>query len=307
MRIVAFLFALCAAGAAFAEDPAPGFGPYRFGMTPEEARAAAPGEWRELERTSPDYVDAFAPHMQIGGTLFRPALRFEGHRLTGFSFKSPYAAESEARCVEIMVHVLEHYEGEGIVFAGPRTIIEPHGNALETTTRGGSVVRRYSGDDGVVRWIASRYDNAFAQIEARRGELVDSQSTEILCDVRISVHPYTVFTETELRSSEPTQAELDAADLIEASVWIERPGRRAFMRHYPPGANAVGIEGTVALDCLVGADGRLRCRVEEEEPMAQGFGLAALAMARDFRMAPVLPDGAPTEGGRVRVSLRFRI
>jgi TonB family protein len=107
-----------------------------------------------------------------------------------------------------------------------------------------------------------------------------------------------------LAAQAPSRAELDAAPLIQPAQWIERPNAQAFANHYPEDALLRRLEGRVALECLVVAEGRLRCAITEEDPADAGFGLAALGIAQDFRMAAEI-DGQPTTGKRVRVALRF--
>lgn len=63
----------------------------------------------------------------------------------------------------------------------------------------------------------------------------------------------------------------------------------------------------VILDCAVRDDFSLRCRVESETPRGQGYGRAALRIAREFRMAPETDDGESTVGARIRVPVRFDI
>lgn len=87
--------------------------------------------------------------------------------------------------------------------------------------------------------------------------------------------------------------------------WLERPDGSTFSRYYPERALTRSRAGKVVLDCLVGADGRIACEVVSEDPRGWGFGPAALQISKSFRMAPQLEDGQPTEGGRVRVPLRF--
>ncbi|MGE3143833.1 MAG: energy transducer TonB [Hyphomonadaceae bacterium] len=89
--------------------------------------------------------------------------------------------------------------------------------------------------------------------------------------------------------------------------WIERPNGRDFAREYPDRALEREREGRVVLDCVVGADGRISCSVTSEDPEGWGFGNAALRIARSFRLAPRLENGQPTEGGRVRVPIAFRL
>lgn len=65
--------------------------------------------------------------------------------------------------------------------------------------------------------------------------------------------------------------------------------------------------GTVVLDCTVRADGRLNCTVASEDPPNWGFGEASLRVARNFKVRPQLANGVPTEGGRIRVPIRWNL
>ncbi|HWA00120.1 MAG TPA: TonB family protein [Caulobacterales bacterium] len=96
-------------------------------------------------------------------------------------------------------------------------------------------------------------------------------------------------------------------ELITNPQWITRPNGRDFARFYPPRALDRGMEGRVVMDCLVGADGRLTCTVTSEEPAGWNFGSAAVQISRQFRMQPRLENGRPTEGGRYRLTIPFRV
>ncbi len=98
-----------------------------------------------------------------------------------------------------------------------------------------------------------------------------------------------------------------APSVISNPQWLERPSGRDFTRHYPPRALEREREGRVVLDCVVGADGRIGCAVAEEDPSGWGFGEAAVRISRSFRMSPQTVDGRPTDGGRVRVPIAFRL
>jgi len=89
--------------------------------------------------------------------------------------------------------------------------------------------------------------------------------------------------------------------------WLERPSGRDFARYYPRRALERGQEGRVVLDCIVGSDGRIGCSVSSEDPSGWDFGDAAVRISRSFRMSPRMENGAPTEGGRVRVPITFRV
>jgi periplasmic protein TonB len=82
--------------------------------------------------------------------------------------------------------------------------------------------------------------------------------------------------------------------------WRQRP--RHPERNYPAEALASGVEGAVELDCEVSVEGRLACAIVSETPTGWGFGEAALALADEHLMAPVLYNGGPARG-----HLRMRI
>jgi protein TonB len=47
--------------------------------------------------------------------------------------------------------------------------------------------------------------------------------------------------------------------------------------------------------------------VLSEDPADQGFGDAAIKLSKLFKMRPQTKDGAPTNGGTVRIPIRFQI
>ncbi len=92
--------------------------------------------------------------------------------------------------------------------------------------------------------------------------------------------------------------------LIERPRWVRRPV--ALDRYYPRRAREAGMEGVVQLDCLVSAQGALRCAVEAESPANWGFAAAALRMAGDHQMAAASRDGVAVEG-RYRMRIPFQL
>lgn len=97
-----------------------------------------------------------------------------------------------------------------------------------------------------------------------------------------------------------------AASLSEVP-FAQRPSSSDFSRHFPRRALNQGIEGRVTLVCNVRRDLRLACNIAEENPPGEGFGAAALRIARRFRAEREFPDGRPTVGAHVRVPMVFRV
>jgi periplasmic protein TonB len=90
--------------------------------------------------------------------------------------------------------------------------------------------------------------------------------------------------------------------------WARRPSGEDVARYYPDRAMRMNIEGRATLSCQVTAKGTLEnCSVDSEEPADQDFGAAALRMSKLFRMRPKTQDGAPVEGGTVRIPIRFTL
>ncbi|MCA8885443.1 MAG: energy transducer TonB [Hyphomonadaceae bacterium] len=92
---------------------------------------------------------------------------------------------------------------------------------------------------------------------------------------------------------------------IQNPVWLERPNGEDFRQNYPSQAVEQSVEGRATLECLVRLDTTVDCSVIAESPASWGFGDAALAIARSFRVAPARVDGQPVEGGRIRNTIRF--
>lgn len=108
-----------------------------------------------------------------------------------------------------------------------------------------------------------------------------------------------------LAARAPSQAEREAAQIMTGMVWVERPDAEDFGSHYPQAAVEQNLNGRAVLECLIEADGSLRCAILSEEPEGMGFGLAALGLSRSFRAAPEV-NGVPTAGRRTRIPITFR-
>jgi TonB family protein len=109
------------------------------------------------------------------------------------------------------------------------------------------------------------------------------------------------------------QASAAAAPAPRVSVitqpdWLRRPSGEDLTRLYPKAALAKRLEGFATIQCHVTATGELAdCRTIDEAPLGEGFGEAAVAMAATFKMRPMAKDGAPVDGGTVRIPIRFKL
>ena len=70
----------------------------------------------------------------------------------------------------------------------------------------------------------------------------------------------------------------------------------------------MSVEGKANISCTVNSRGLLEsCAIVSEDPSDQGFGDAAMKRSKLFKMRPQTKDGAPVEGGQVRIPLSFRL
>ena len=90
--------------------------------------------------------------------------------------------------------------------------------------------------------------------------------------------------------------------------WLQKPNGEDIARVYPEIAQILNIEGRAMVACNVDAQGLLEnCRSEAAAPAGLGFDYAALKVAEKFRMRPRMVDGAPVEGGGIRIPIRFTL
>jgi TonB family protein len=86
-------------------------------------------------------------------------------------------------------------------------------------------------------------------------------------------------------------AAADKTDGVVHPAWVNKPSEQDLMAVYPLKAHGAG---RAVIQCEVSTEGVLRkCQVKSETPADQGFGVAALVLAPQFRFKPATRNGVP--------------
>ena len=119
--------------------------------------------------------------------------------------------------------------------------------------------------------------------------------------------PQTPQTPLQVASLTPTPT--PAKDrVIRNPTWLRKPTASEMGRIYPRRAIDLEKSGGATLMCTVAATGSVgNCSVIDESPKGLGFGEAALASAKLFRLSPRTVDGEAVEGAKVRIPLVFSL
>lgn len=87
-------------------------------------------------------------------------------------------------------------------------------------------------------------------------------------------------------------------------VWLSEPSLAQVRRLNPPRAVERGQSGVVVLACRVSLEGALSCAIANEQPIGWGYGEAALAVSRIYRIAPEAA-GEATAGRKLQMVVDF--
>ena len=90
-------------------------------------------------------------------------------------------------------------------------------------------------------------------------------------------------------------------------VWIRQIKPDSITQLFPAAAIKAGYKvGRATVACTVAADGTLTpCTTVTEEPAGFGFGDAAMTVASVMQMSPWTKQGAPVEGARIELPIKF--
>ena len=247
---------------------------------------------------TPFLIGAFAlALLALGAYVFsQSGAWLSGSQSAGAYAVSPYTPPSQL--VTAHDHVIAYERPDA---ASPSVIMFGPGVALTVT---GRVARGFAND-----WYAITWDGHTAfvrQQDATAGAATAPPPTA----PRVAPSPPRVEEKPDADVEDfPDIASPPAASgpfELRGVRWASRPSRRDYERAYPRRALDSGQSGHVTLDCVAAGGGALDCSVAVEWPRGNGFGGAALNLARQFRLEPTTSDGRPVAGGHLQVPVEFR-
>jgi len=300
MRIVLACLAIAAstavASAQEASLPENGLGPYHFGMTLADAQATSQHATWRVEQVGDGQVLSGGPSLRLGSATFTTALVFDAGALRFITLTGQTPSNCASSVRTLLEGDLEPSFGAFSSAPGPNE----RGRLIGTTmTRGGSEIREVVDPIQAHAIYSSRRGGMFIEV---KGDAVANGAQG--CRISLGFNAQVAYSGSHLGSI--SYQELDHAQTLVSAHWISRPGASAFDQYYPRPARNAGMEGRALLDCIVNADGSLRCLVANELPAGHGFGDAAIHIAPGFRVLQS-DDGASAVGKRIRVSITFRL
>lgn len=306
LPIIVFAAMLAFATGASAQQLGPHF---TYGMTEAEVREASPGvTWQAQIRAANGSVLLSTDFVTIGSQQYMRAVELEDGRVGVVRYGRPLIVDNRAGCTAAAAQTVTDLEREGAL-NGVRAPWEPTGEVEVSRAGSGSDLRSYEPDaDGEAIDFANRRGPVLVEVQGSFAmrPMPGGGPTVPGCIISIRYAP-DPFVPTPAPANAPSAAELEAAEIITGARFVEQPDANDYGEHYPSFAMEQGVEARVTLNCIIDADGRLRCIVENEEPLGLGFGAATLRIARLFRVAPEAEGGAPTVGRRIRRTIVFRL
>jgi TonB family protein len=107
-------------------------------------------------------------------------------------------------------------------------------------------------------------------------------------------------------SGAPGAATGDQPQITTPARWIGKPSDEEIAAAFPDEARDSDAEGRAVVQCVISAGGEPSgCTVQSETPAGDGFGKAALGLARKFKFKAKTVSGAPVDGGVATISIRF--